>query len=134
MSVVQRYTGLSSGSFCSDGTISPAARLAVTEKASLTPRERVVEVGVFGEGGMEEDFIRTAPGILSPAPEALPAVEKGMVFSPASEARMMTVLNDWSPMFYGSGFTASPYSILLSESLISSPTLSSDFFTQIWKL
>ncbi|MBA0724749.1 hypothetical protein Golax_021411 [Gossypium laxum] len=134
MSVVQRYTGLSSESFSSGGAISPAARMAVTEKASLTPRERVVEVGVFGEGGMEEGLIRIPPGILSPAPEALPAVETGRIFSPASEARMMTVLNDWSPMFYGSGLMASPSSILLSESLISSPTLSSDFFTQIWKL
>ncbi|KAG4179092.1 hypothetical protein ERO13_A10G083607v2 [Gossypium hirsutum] len=36
MSVVQRYTGLSSESFSSGGAISPAARMAVTEKASLT--------------------------------------------------------------------------------------------------
>ncbi|KAJ6366339.1 hypothetical protein OIU77_002842 [Salix suchowensis] len=37
MSVVQRLTGLSSDNFFHDGSVSPAARLAATEKAS--PRE-----------------------------------------------------------------------------------------------
>ncbi|XVE83320.1 hypothetical protein DITRI_Ditri16bG0079300 [Diplodiscus trichospermus] len=133
MSIVQRYTGLSSGDFSGDGNVSPAARLAATEKASPSPREKIGDVGVVGEGWMEESIIRMPPGILSPAPESLPAVEMGAFISPASEARMMSALNDWSPMLPGSGFMASP-SALLSGALISSPTLSSDFFAQIWNL
>ncbi|WRX11088.1 VQ - like 7 [Theobroma cacao] len=141
MSIVQRYTGLSSGNFSGDGDVSPAARLAATEKASPSSREKIGDVGVAGEGGMEEGLIRAPPGILSPAPETLPAVAAGTFFSPAvaggtflspaSEARMMSALHDWSPMLHGSGFMGSP-SALLSGPLISSPTLSPDFFAQIW--
>ncbi|XP_022773789.1 protein MKS1-like [Durio zibethinus] len=133
MSIVQRYTGLSSGNFSGDGDISPAARLAAMEKASPSPREKIGDVGVMEEAGAEEVLIRMAPGILSPAPETLPAVATGTSFSPASEARMMWALHDWSPILHGSGFMASP-SALLSGPLISSPTLSSDFFAQIWNL
>ncbi|WRX16529.1 WRKY domain - like 10 [Theobroma cacao] len=100
MSIVQRYTGLSAGNFSGDGDVSPAARLAATEKASPSSRENIGDVGVAGEGGMEEGLIRAPPGILSPAPETLPevaagtffspAVAGGTFFSPASEARMMS--------------------------------------------
>ncbi|XWS33176.1 hypothetical protein CRYUN_Cryun22dG0057100 [Craigia yunnanensis] len=136
MSIVQRYTGLSSGIFSGDGDVSPAERLAATEKASSSssPREKIGDMGVVGEGGMAEGLIRMPPGILSPAPEALLPVETGTLFSPASEARMMSTLSDWSPMLHSSGFMASPSSALLYGPLISSPTLSSDFFTQIWNL
>ncbi|XWS44754.1 hypothetical protein CRYUN_Cryun15aG0074600 [Craigia yunnanensis] len=134
MSIVQRYTGLSSVNFSGDGDVSPAARLAATEKASPSPREKTGNVRVVGEGGMEEDLIRIPPGILSPAPEALPAVATGTFVSQASEARMMSPLNDWSPMLHGSGFMARSSSALFSGPLISSPTLSSDFFAQIWNL
>ncbi|MBA0771469.1 hypothetical protein Gotri_006979 [Gossypium trilobum] len=102
MSVVQRYTGLSSGNFSGDGDVSPAARLAVTEKASPSPREKIVDSGFMGEGGMEEALIRTPTGILSPAPETLPAVATGTFFTPASEARMMSPWHEWSPMLQGS--------------------------------
>ncbi|XWS41362.1 hypothetical protein CRYUN_Cryun17cG0075000 [Craigia yunnanensis] len=128
VSIVQRYTGLSTGNFSGDGDVSPAARLAVTEKASPSSREKIGDAGVMGEGGMEEGLIWMPSGILSPAPETLPAVATGTFFSPASELRM---ISDWSPMLYGSGFMASP-STLLSGSLIPSPTLSSDIFAQIW--
>ncbi|KAH1072001.1 hypothetical protein J1N35_024329 [Gossypium stocksii] len=129
MSIVQRYTGLSSGNFSGDGDVSPAARLAVTEKASPSPREKIVDSGFMGEGGMEEALIRTPTGILSPAPETLPAVATGAFFTPASEARMMSPWHEWSPMLQGSAFMPSP-SALLSGPLISSPN--SDFFAQIW--
>ncbi|XP_022740605.1 protein MKS1-like [Durio zibethinus] len=131
MSIVQRYTGLSSGNFSGDGDVSPAARLAVMEKAGLSPREKIGDAGVMVEGGTEEGLIRMPPGILSPAPETLPAVPTGTFFSPASEARMMSPWHEWSPMLHGSGFMASP-STLLSGPLISSP--SSDFYAQIWNL
>ncbi|XP_022750961.1 protein MKS1-like [Durio zibethinus] len=131
MSIVQRYTGLSSGNFSGDGDVSPAARLAATEKAIPSPREKIADVG---DGGMEEGLIRMPPGILSPMPGELPSVATGTFFSPASEARMMWALNDWSPMFNVSGFMASPSSALLSGPLISSPTLSPDFFCHIWNL
>ncbi|KAL1065488.1 hypothetical protein V6Z11_D12G000600 [Gossypium hirsutum] len=101
MSIVQRYTGLSSGNFSGDGDVSPAARLAVTEKASPSPREKIVDSGFVGEGGMEEALIRTPTGILSPAPETLPAVATGTFFTPASEARMMSPWHEWSPMLQG---------------------------------
>ncbi|KAK8653505.1 hypothetical protein V6N13_127500 [Hibiscus sabdariffa] len=129
MSIVQRYTGLSSGNFSGDGDVSPAARLAVTEKASPSPREKILDSGIMEEGGMEEGLIRPPTGILSPAPETLPALSTGTFFTPASEARMMSPWHDWSPVIHGSGFMASP-SALLSGSLISSP--SSDIFAQIW--
>ncbi|GMI67607.1 MAP kinase substrate 1 [Hibiscus trionum] len=129
MSIVQRYTGLSSGNFSGDGDVSPAARLAATEKASPSPREKIVDSGIMGVGGMEEGLIRPPTGILSPAPETLPAVSTGSFFTPASEARMMSAWHDWSPMIHGGGFLASP-SALLSGSLISSPN--SDIFAQIW--
>ncbi|OMO98315.1 VQ motif-containing protein [Corchorus olitorius] len=130
MSIVQRYTGLSSGDFSGNGDVSPAARLAATEKASPSAREKVAEMGMVGEVGMEEGLIRSPPGILSPAPDTLPAVAPGTFFSPASEARMMSALHDWSPMI-PSGFMGSP-SALLTGPLISSPTLSPDFFSQIF--
>ncbi|XVF14932.1 hypothetical protein REPUB_Repub09cG0103700 [Reevesia pubescens] len=134
MSIVQRYTGLSSGNFSGDGDVSPAARLAVTEKASPSPREKIGDVGIVGEVGTEEGLIRRPPGILSPTPDTLPAVSTEALFSPATEARMMSALQDWSPMMvHGSGFMASP-STLLPGHLISSPTLSSDYFAQIWNL
>ncbi|KAK8717239.1 hypothetical protein V6N13_044514 [Hibiscus sabdariffa] len=122
MSIVQRYTGLSSEDFSGGGDVSPAARLAVTEKASPSPREKIVDSGIMGEGGMDEGLIRPPTGILSPAPETLPAVSTGTFFTPASEARMMSPWHDWSPMIHGSGFMMSP--------LISSPN--SDIFAQIW--
>ncbi|XVF17039.1 hypothetical protein REPUB_Repub10bG0082400 [Reevesia pubescens] len=133
MSIVQRYTGLSSGNFSGDGDVSPAARLAVTEKASPSPREKIGDVGVEGEFGMQEDLIRMPPGKLSPAPDTLPPVATGTFISPASEARMMSAMHEWSPMLNGSGFLASP-TTLLPGPLISSPTPSSDFFAQIWNL
>ncbi|XVE86570.1 hypothetical protein DITRI_Ditri18aG0043900 [Diplodiscus trichospermus] len=132
-SIVQRYTGLSSGNFSSDGDVSPAARLAVTEKASPIPRDKIGDAGIREEGGMEEALNRMPPGILSPAPETLPVVATGTFFSPASEARMMSATYEWSPMLHGSGFISSP-STLLSGPLISSPTLPPDFFAQIWNL
>ncbi|XP_038994523.1 protein MKS1-like [Hibiscus syriacus] len=129
MSIVQRYTGLSSGNFSGAGDVSPAARLAVTEKASPSPREKIPDSWIMGDGGMEEGLIRPPTGILSPAPETLPAVSTGSFFTPASEARMMSPWHGWSPMIHGSAFMASP-STLLSGPLISSPN--SDIFAQIW--
>ncbi|KAE8706809.1 putative Ankyrin repeat family protein [Hibiscus syriacus] len=129
MSIVQRYTGLSSVNFSGDGDVSPAARLAVTEKASPGPREKTLDSEIMGDGGMEEGLIRPPTGILSPAPDTLPTVSTGTFFTPASEARMMSPWHDWSPMVHGSGFMASP-STLLSGPLISSPN--SDIFAQIW--
>ncbi|XP_017970773.1 PREDICTED: uncharacterized protein LOC18607098 isoform X3 [Theobroma cacao] len=81
MSIVQRYTGLSSGTFSGDGDVYRAARLAATEKASSSSREKIGDVGVAGEGAMEEGLIRALPGILSPPPETLPEVAVGF-FSP----------------------------------------------------
>ncbi|XWS29397.1 hypothetical protein CRYUN_Cryun24cG0026100 [Craigia yunnanensis] len=133
MSIVQRHTGLSSGNFSGDGNVSPAARLAVMEKASPSPREKIGDTWVMVEGGTEEGLIRMAPGILSPAPETLPTVSTGTFFSPASEARLMSAWHDWSPMLHGNGFMASPSSTLLYGPLISSPTPDDDdFFARIW--
>ncbi|KAE8676552.1 putative Ankyrin repeat family protein [Hibiscus syriacus] len=122
MSIVQLYTGLSSGDFSGASDVSPAARLAVTERASPSPREKIVDSRIMGDGGMDEGLIRPPTGILSPAPETLPAVSTGIFFTPTSEARMMSPWHDWSPMIHGSGFMMSP--------LISSPN--SDIFAQIW--
>ncbi|XVF61115.1 hypothetical protein PTKIN_Ptkin08bG0103000 [Pterospermum kingtungense] len=131
MSIVQRYTGLSSGNFSGNGDVSPAARLAVTEKASPSPREKIGDAGVMGEGTAEKGLIRTPPGILSPGPETLPAVATEAFFSPATEARMISASHEWwSPMVHGSGFITSPS----TSTLLSSPTLSSDFFAPIWNL
>ncbi|XP_039004042.1 protein MKS1-like [Hibiscus syriacus] len=128
MSIVQRYTGLSFGN-SGAGDLSPVARLAVTEKASPGPREKILDSGIMGDGRMEEGLIRPPTGILSPAPETLPAGSTGTFFTPASEARMMSPWHYWSPMIHGSGFMASP-SALLSGLLIPSPN--SDIFAQIW--
>lgn len=109
MTVVQRLTGLSSGDFSDDGAVSPAARLAATEKASpkeLRPSSSVV-VGDGSSGGGGDDIMEMVegvdigqlPGILSPAPAMLPPVPSGF-FSPApSDPNALYFLNDMSPFF-----------------------------------
>ncbi|GLT25139.1 hypothetical protein SLA2020_002900 [Shorea laevis] len=115
MAIVQRHTGLSSGSFSNSGDISPAARLAATEKA------RAPEKSGDLPNSVEEITIRS-PGILSPAPGSLPPVAAAY-FSPVFH-------QDYNPFFDdNSGFIYSP--ALVSGPLIS-PTLSPDIFGQFW--
>lgn len=121
MTIVQRLTGLSSSDFSGSGDISPAARLAATEKAS--PRERAPcntegVVDIVEAGGIE---LGVVPGILSPAPETLPPIPAG-IFSPVYEPSIQ--------LFHGSSFVGSP-SGLLSGPIVS-PTLSPDFFGYFW--
>ncbi|KDP26136.1 hypothetical protein JCGZ_22237 [Jatropha curcas] len=127
MAVVQRLTGLSSGDFSGDGEISPAARLAVTEKAS--PRERNSNTNC-DEGNNDlmdmigEVEISQFPGILSPAPETLSPVSSGF-FSPVIDPNFF---NDvMSSPFGNSSFVVSPSGLLPTSSLVS-PLPSPDIF------
>ncbi|KAG5241955.1 protein MKS [Salix suchowensis] len=76
MSVVQRLTGLSSDNFFHDGSVSPAARLAATEKAS--PRELARPSTTHDSSNddlmelLKDMDVGQFPGILSPAPAMLP--------------------------------------------------------------
>ncbi|KAJ4838244.1 hypothetical protein Tsubulata_011311 [Turnera subulata] len=140
MSVVQRLTGLSSGNFSDDGAVSPAARLAATEKLA-SPREfmrpSAASSAAGGDGSSAADIMGMveglqvggqAPGILSPGPAMLPPVPTGF-FSPAADPSP-SFFNDMSPFFSGasSGFMASPSSAFLSSNTIVSPLHSPDFF------
>ncbi|XP_002517232.2 protein MKS1 [Ricinus communis] len=142
MTVVQRLTGLSSGDFSSgDGQVSPAARLAATEKAS--PRERNPNNSNPDDGGSDNDLmamiesveIGQIPGILSPAPAMLSPVPPGF-FSPITDPNFFNdVMLSSSPYGnnYGSNFILSPSS-LLSASNILSPLPSPDLFNLLMDL
>ncbi|KAG6767451.1 hypothetical protein POTOM_028656 [Populus tomentosa] len=109
MAVVQRLTGLSSGDFFHDGSVSPAARLAATEKASPRELTRPITTQDSSDDDLREMLKEVdagqIPGILSPAPAMLPPVPTGF-FSPAStDANSQSFLNDnfnMSPFFMAS--------------------------------
>ncbi|KAJ6413768.1 hypothetical protein OIU84_006552 [Salix udensis] len=87
MAVVQRLTGLSSDDFSHDGSVSPAARLAATEKVSPKEITRPSTINDYSNDDLMDiieglDFSQF-PGILSPAPAMLPPLPTGF-FSPAS--------------------------------------------------
>ncbi|KAI5582711.1 hypothetical protein BDE02_07G102600 [Populus trichocarpa] len=133
MAVVQRLTGLSSGDFFHDGSVSPAARLAATEKAS--PRELTRPSNT--QDSSDDDLMEMLkevgagqiPGILSPAPAMLPPVPTGF-FSPAStDANSQSFLNDnfnMSPFFM-----ASPSGLFPGPSIVS-PLRSPDIFSSLF--
>ncbi|KAM7276290.1 hypothetical protein ACFE04_018156 [Oxalis oulophora] len=132
MSVVQRLTGLSSADFSNSGNVSPAARLAITEKT--TP-------GGVGGGNSRFDHLMEDPfqlmedggvefsqlsGILSPAPASLPPVPAGY-FPPASDPSTYSFMHDLSPFMHGS-----PSGLLSAR--IMSPMASPDFAQFFWDL
>ncbi|GAV59397.1 VQ domain-containing protein, partial [Cephalotus follicularis] len=124
MSVVQRLTGLTSSDFSAYGDVSPAARLASTEKTSPSAeRGNLVDLIDLADG---LDFSQL-PGILSPAPEKLPSVPASY-FSPASDPSWLSLLHDLSPFLHGngSGLMTSP-SALLSMPPIASPDMFGQF-------
>ncbi|XP_038705521.1 protein MKS1 [Tripterygium wilfordii] len=109
MTTVQRLTGLSTGDFSgADGSVSPAARLAATEKVSPTEREREKE-RISEVMAMVDELVEVykSPGILSPAPATLPPVPTGL-FSPASNTYQNPIRNEWSPSALLSGPIISP--------------------------
>ncbi|XP_010551173.1 PREDICTED: protein MKS1 [Tarenaya hassleriana] len=133
MTVVQRLTGISSGVFQESdaGGLSPAARLAATENASPRvkepARDAANDVAGISEAAEEAVGLGRPPGILSPSPAMLPVVPAG-IFSPAVSAGMFSPAGMMSP------FVMFSPSYMPGSSMVSSPTLSSDFFSQIWDL
>lgn len=133
MAVVQRLTGLSSADFSHDGSVSPAARLAATEKAS--PRELTRPITT--QDSSDDDLMEMLkevdagqiPGILSPAPAMLPPVPTGF-FSPAStDANSQSFLND--NFNTSSFFMASPSGLFPGPSIVS-PLHSPDIFSSLF--
>ncbi|KAJ6289260.1 hypothetical protein OIU76_025134 [Salix suchowensis] len=133
MSVVQRLTGLSSDNFFHDGSVSPAARLAATEKAS--PRELARPSTTHDSSNddlmelLKEMDVGQFPGILSPAPAMLPPVPTGF-FSPGST-------DATSPSFLNDNFNMSPFIMASPSGLfpgpsIFSPLRSPDFFSSLF--
>ncbi|XP_011032353.1 PREDICTED: protein MKS1-like [Populus euphratica] len=134
MAVVQRLTGLSSDDFSHDGSVSPAARLAATEKAS--PRELTRPSTINDSSNddlmeiIEELDFGQFPGILSPAPAMLPPVPTGF-FSPVSTDANISQ-SFWNDNYSMSPlFTASP-SGFFSGSGIVSPLHSPDIFSSLF--
>ena len=131
MSLVQRLTGSSSSSSSSISSsnidnpfaashgdmVSPAARFAAAEKASLrSPRQpkKVVEVVEVGDDDVIDRPISMFPGILSPGPAGLSPIPASF-FSPPSTADPAVVgsfLQDLSPAiqrsFMEGSFVPSP--------------------------
>lgn len=144
MSVVQRLTGLcssstgaSSSEIAAGGPISPAARMAVLERASPPDRERERERATAIDesellGMMDWDTgavdLGLIPGILSPAPANLPAVTAEM-FSPASDPQSLFGIQDnfLSPWAYGNFFPSPSSSALFPGGTIFSPAPSPVF-------
>ncbi|XP_065873082.1 protein MKS1 [Euphorbia lathyris] len=135
MAVVQRLTGLSSTDFSCDAQVSPAARLAATEKASPSPRTNTnardvsVSVSVSDSDAHLMNIVQgleiaQIPGILSPEPAMLPPVPSGF-FSPVTDPNFF---NDLINSPYGNiGSYAMSPSGLLSASVVS-PLPSPDIF------
>ncbi|GAB2232098.1 hypothetical protein Drorol1_Dr00011120 [Drosera rotundifolia] len=112
--------------------ISPAARFAAIERATISPssqRGRNHQTshndnGLMGLVGFDEQLqlqlpvpVSAATGILSPAPGNLPVISSAM-FSPAVDMQAMFGVQDvQSPLMFGHSFLASPTGFL-------SPTLS----------
>ncbi|KAL7192513.1 hypothetical protein ACSBR2_024361 [Camellia fascicularis] len=142
MSLVQRLTGSSSSTTASaaaDGNVSPAARLASTERTSPNPKERRrreeekeedmandLIMGMMVEGGVEVG-VGQIPGILSPAPATLPPISPGF-FSPASsdpylhDALSFLQHDDLSPFIYGNMFMPSPSTMFSAPMVSPSPS------------
>ncbi|CAK7355024.1 unnamed protein product [Dovyalis caffra] len=133
MSVVQRLTGLSSGDFSYDGSVSPAARLAATEKASPRELTRPITTHDSSNDDLMEIIkhmdVGQFPGILSPAPATIPPVPTGF-FSPASTDAnsSLSFLND---NFMSPFFMASPSGYLSGPSIVS-PLHSPDIFSSLF--
>ncbi|EYU23797.1 hypothetical protein ABFS82_08G095200 [Erythranthe guttata] len=118
--LVQRLTGNTTAdggasSSSGAGNISPAARLASTEKAS-PPKEREFcnesnfFLGEFLEGTDVE--MGSMPGILTPAPGSIPPISPGF-FSPAGDPFMMGLnmfITSPSTLFTGPMASPSPSS------------------------
>lgn len=121
MSIVQRLTGLSPA----PGDVSPAARLASIER--ISPTERGATAIVDGDFDIMEMLegveLGQIPGILSPAPAALPPVPSGM-FSPSTETQHLSFMQDLSPFWQGSFYSPSS-NLLFSNPAIFSPSPSS---------
>ncbi|XP_031283086.1 protein MKS1 [Pistacia vera] len=116
MTTVQRLTGVSSDDFCTGGDVSPAARLASTEKV-ISPKEKALSVEASEEMVEEGIDVGQIPGILSPS--MLPPLIPERYFSPAGD-----------PYSFPS-FLASPGSGLFPGSM-GSPIFSPEIFGQIW--
>ncbi|XP_050204580.1 protein MKS1 [Mercurialis annua] len=137
MAVVQRLTGLSSGDFSTgDGQVSPAARLAATERVSPRERSNVISNNPDdGRGGGDFDLlgmiegveIGQFPGVLSPAPAMLPPVPPGF-FSPVIDQSFFNDMMFNSPYGNSSGFIVSPTGLLPASNNILSPLASPDIF------
>ncbi|KAL5053284.1 hypothetical protein RYX36_033966 [Vicia faba] len=128
MDVVQRLTGPSTSDEANQqsGAVSPAARLASIERTSPTERERAPNVDDELTWLLEGVEMGQFPGILSPAPAALPPISQGF-FSPMNEPQTTPFWHDMSPFWYGSNFVGSP-SGLLSAAVVS-PLPSPDLFS-----
>ncbi|KAG5245051.1 hypothetical protein OIU76_002803 [Salix suchowensis] len=133
MAVVQRLTGLSSADFSHDGSVSPAARLAATEKTSPKEITRPSTINDYSNDDLMDiieglDFSQF-PGILSPAPAMLPPLPTGF-FSPASTgADSQSFLNDnysMSPLFM-----AGPSGLFPGSGIVS-PLHSPDIFSSLF--
>jgi hypothetical protein len=141
MSVVQRLTGLSSADFSHSGNVSPAARLASTEKTTISAAAAAVSSPSGNrrfelESLMEDPFrfveegvveFSQLSGILSPAPASLPPVPASY-FPAASDPSTYSFLYDLSPFMH-----VSPSGLLSARNNMMSPMASPDF-AQFWDL
>lgn len=122
MSLVQRLTG-PSPTFSGGGNVSPAARLASLERTSPREREKEREIGNDLVGISEGVEVGMIPGILSPAPAALPPISPGFFSPVVNDQFALSIMNDLSSPLFRS-YNSNNYLFPSPSNLFSSPIAS----------
>ncbi|XP_057503759.1 protein MKS1-like [Actinidia eriantha] len=143
MKLVQRLTGTSST--CLTGGISPAARLASTEKTKMPLEKKnpqnISDMGMAQDGvEISTELERTSlfPGILSPGPGALQPIPPNFFSPPSDHPSPMSFFQGLSPLLQGNknfmegSFMSSPSNLFTSQ--LTSPTPSLDLFSNFFDI